>query len=210
MAELGARTAALHTLAVIGTADMKELAERADLSVGELRKVLNLAANEKLVEEADERYSLTAAGDIMLRQEYPHSFGGLREDPEFARLAAAVRAVSVPLERCFHRWRRIDLGGRGITNDHTDPDYDALVIGKIARLFERITPVMEGLNAKHPRLGQYLLRLRRALSRAEAGAILFVEGKHCESVRRLWQQLNLDLDRVLTVDDAGITRPPAG
>jgi hypothetical protein len=80
----------------------------------------------------------------------------------------------------------------GQLNDHTDPGYDARVLGLFADFHERAAVVCAQLSAALPRFEPYHCRLSGALDRAQAGERDYV-ADNTSSYHAVWFQLHEDL-----------------
>ncbi|MFG1750781.1 transcriptional regulator [Streptosporangium sandarakinum] len=89
-------------------------------------------------------------------------------------------------------WQLRPVGGTTTMNDHTDPAYDARVLGRLTDLDRRAQAVCADLSAALPRFGRYRVRLADALARATAGALDYVTDDMA-SYHTVWFQLHEDL-----------------
>ncbi|MFF0244504.1 transcriptional regulator [Streptosporangium sandarakinum] len=89
-------------------------------------------------------------------------------------------------------WQLRPVGGATTMNDHTDPAYDARVLGRLTDLDRRAQAVCADLSAALPRFGRYRVRLADALARATAGALDHVTDDMA-SYHTVWFQLHEDL-----------------
>ena len=144
--------------------------------------------------------------------------GAVRTAPEgrahLARLLAEERAGCDPV-RAQHVYDRFctvndevkavvtawQVREDGAPNDHADPGYDALVLGRLAQVHADAAPVLEEVASLAPRLARYPLRLRGALARVQGGEHSFVARLVVDSFHTVWFELHEDLMSV-----AGRTR----
>ncbi|WP_326835388.1 hypothetical protein VSH64_10735 [Amycolatopsis rhabdoformis] len=125
---------------------------------------------------------------------------------ERARLDAdAIRAlyeefsvVNAEAKAIFTAWQ---LNPDGTPNDHTDPGYDADVLGRIAAEHEKVVPILTQVAGLVPRAGRYLDRLTAAKARFESGDHTFVTKPIIDSYHTVWFELHEDL-----IGWAGLTR----
>ncbi|GGP94090.1 transcriptional regulator [Streptosporangium pseudovulgare] len=89
-------------------------------------------------------------------------------------------------------WQLRPVGGATTVNDHTDPAYDARVLGRLADLDRRAQAVCADLSAALPRFGRYRIRLADALARAASGDLDYVTDDMA-SYHTVWFQLHEDL-----------------
>jgi pyruvate, orthophosphate dikinase len=78
-------------------------------------------------------------------------------------------------------------------NDHSDPEYDQAVLGRLAALHRDASAWLEPLEPACPWLANYRVRLSRALERALAGDQKFVASPRVDSYHGAWFELHEDL-----------------
>ncbi|NDU71850.1 transcriptional regulator [Actinomadura sp. DSM 109109] len=98
------------------------------------------------------------------------------------------------LELCSAWQLRPETGAAGTVapNDHSDPAYDARVLGRFADLDRRAEVVGTELSALLPRFGRYRVRLAAALARVRSGELEHLTDS-TTSYHAVWFQLHEDL-----------------
>ncbi len=81
----------------------------------------------------------------------------------------------------------------GVINDHTDPDYDAGVLERLATLDAEASGWFSAASAGPARLADYHIRLSRALERARDGDGRYVASPRVDSYHGIWFELHEDL-----------------
>lgn len=89
-------------------------------------------------------------------------------------------------------WQLRSIHGVMTANDHSDPSYDARVLGRLAVLDQRAAVVCAELSVVLPRFGRYRARLAAALDRATSGELEYV-ADNTASYHTVWAQLHEDL-----------------
>ena len=89
-------------------------------------------------------------------------------------------------------WQLRSVDGVVTPNDHTDPVYDARVLGRLTDLDKRAAVACADLSATMLRFRRYRVRLADALGRARSGALDYV-ADNMESYHSVWFQLHEDL-----------------
>jgi pyruvate,orthophosphate dikinase len=97
-------------------------------------------------------------------------------------------------------WQLRDAGA-GVVNDHSDAEYDAAVLERLAALHADAAAWCTSVEAGLPRLGDYRVRLATALDRAQGGDGRYVASPRVDSFHGVWFELHEDLIRL-----AGRTR----
>ncbi|WP_328391886.1 hypothetical protein [Nocardia sp. NBC_00416] len=87
-------------------------------------------------------------------------------------------------------WQLID-GVR--PNDHTDPEYDARVVTRLAQLHERFVPLLEAFIGLAPRLAPYSGRLASALAKVGSGDSAWFARPLVDSYHTVWFELHEEL-----------------
>ncbi|WP_020519237.1 hypothetical protein [Catelliglobosispora koreensis] len=78
-------------------------------------------------------------------------------------------------------------------NDHSDPDWDAAVIGELAFLAGALTPLAHRLEKILNRFSGYDTRFTAAMQRARDGDGRWVDHTDIDSCHRVWFELHEDL-----------------
>jgi hypothetical protein len=78
-------------------------------------------------------------------------------------------------------------------NDHTDPAYDAEVLGRLGAVDERVRPVLADLGMALDRFGRYPERLGHALRRVQLGEAEWFTKPLIDSYHTVWFELHEDL-----------------
>ncbi len=93
-------------------------------------------------------------------------------------------------------------------NDHTDPEYDAAVIGRLAEINRSARPIIVRLAAELDRFAHYRDRFDIALNRVMDGDIDWFTKPSVDSYHEVWFELHEDLLVTLGIDRAA--EPAAG
>jgi pyruvate,orthophosphate dikinase len=122
----------------------------------------------------------------------------LRAEREAVGESAATSALEAFIE-LDHRmkdvvtaWQLRDADAQ-VLNDHSDADYDRSVLDRLAVLHGDAIKWLEPLESACPRLGDYGVRLGRALDRAQGGDQRFVASPRVDSYHGVWFELHEDL-----------------
>jgi hypothetical protein len=99
-------------------------------------------------------------------------------------------AVNTELKFVVTAWQMKDAS---TPNDHADPAYDQGVIGRLAALHERVTPLLDRIVAQAPRLAPYPGRFAHAVEQVQAGDHTFVARPVADSYHTVWFELHEEL-----------------
>lgn len=94
------------------------------------------------------------------------------------------------------------IRGDQTINDHTDPDYDAEVIARLAEINRGVQPIVAGLSEAFDRFGHYGERLDHALERVMGGDLNWFTKPTVDSYHEVWFELHEDLLVTLGIDRA--------
>ena len=152
-------------------------------------------------------YTLTPLARVALEARYGLLYGELREDDAFRAAYDRFEVVNRDLKQVITDWQSVRVGGELTPNDHSDAAYDAKVLDRLAKVHDRIEPILNALAARLPRLRVYLAKLTQALETAEDGDVEWVSDVRRESYHTVWFELHEDLLRIMgirsTRDDYG-------
>jgi hypothetical protein len=187
----------MHGLAVKKHATPEVVAGIVGLETDEVRKVLVNLIEGKRVAEANGKYLLTPAARMALDCDYSRLYADVRVHPDFKAGYEGFERLNGALKQLITDWQTLPVGGGRVPNDHSDKDYDAKIIDRLAELHERAELVLKRLARVVPRFQIYDEKLRAALGRSEDGAIQWVSDAKIESYHTLWFELHEDLLRLM-------------
>jgi hypothetical protein len=124
-------------------------------------------------------------------------YAGLREDESVNRLADQFEAVNRRFLDVLADWHQVDVGGRRVTNDHNDPEYDAKVITRLDRTVQRLCDILRELAGREPRFDRYARRLGAAMRKVDGGDTAYVSTPTVDSVHNVWFEFHEDLLRTM-------------
>ena len=105
--------------------------------------------------------------------------------------------LNVKVKELCTRWQ---LKPNGEPNDHTEKQYDALLLQRLEAVTRSIDPVLTTMATVVTRLGRYRLRLRAATDAVAAGESRRFAGVMCESFHDVWMELHEDLITLQGID----------
>jgi hypothetical protein len=187
----------MHGLAVKKHATPEGVAGIVGLETDEVRKVLVNLVEAKRVAEANGKYLLTPAARMALDCDYSRLYADVRVHPDFKAGYEGFERLNGALKQLITNWQTLPVGGGRVPNDHSNKDYDAKIIDRLAELHERAELVLKRLAGVVPRFQIYDEKLQAALRRSEDGAIQWVSDAKIESYHTLWFELHEDLLRLM-------------
>lgn len=129
-----------------------------------------------------------AAGERLVAEELARSGA----EAEVRRCFATFLELNPVLLEVCHDWQMLAGAGPAVMNAHTDPDYDAAVIGRLLRLDDEAQVLCSDLGGHLPRFGRYGGRLGAAVERVMQGDTgAFTDD--VDSYHSIWFQLHEDL-----------------
>lgn len=149
------------------------------------------------VKEAKGRFVIMPAGRQRLDALYPELFGTVRGSDKFPSAYERFEKVNQDLKALITQWQTMTVEGKLVPNDHSDADYDAKIIDRLADLHERAEPILDDFAAVIPRLSRYKDRLTEAIDKVDAGETDYVSSVRLDSYHTVWFELHEDLLRIL-------------
>lgn len=135
--------------------------------------------------------------DPALRAAAAEHYAAVRADPDVAHLVGRFELVNSQFLVTMSSWQQVDVGGRKVTNDHTDAEYDAKVIDRLDKLVGRLTRLLDALAAHDPRFAVYPRRFAAAVAGIDEGRHELVSSPTADSVHNIWFEFHEDLLRTL-------------
>jgi pyruvate,orthophosphate dikinase len=183
------RDAILRALLIKGFATPEGLAETFSAPRETVASLLDRLVADGLVTIAAGSFKLTDDGKHVARE----GIAGEREELGADAAAAALDAF-VALDRRMKEtvtaWQTREVDGQQVLNDHSDPEYDAAVLARLAALHADTVAWLAGLAERVPSLRTYLARLERANAAVEAGDHRYVASPRVDSYHSVWFELH--------------------
>ncbi len=111
--------------------------------------------------------------------------------------ASAALDAFVPLDQRMKEvvtaWQMSEVDGKPVLNDHSDGDYDAAVLERLASLHQDAAAWLESMFDGLPRLEDYSSRLHRAAKLVAEGDHGYIASPRVDSYHSIWFELHEDL-----------------
>ncbi|PVZ10858.1 hypothetical protein [Actinomycetospora cinnamomea] len=124
-------------------------------------------------------------------------YAPVRADDDVLALVEKFETTNSQFLAAMSSWQQVEVGGRKVTNDHSDAAYDEKVITKIERLVGRLEALIDALAGHDARFATYSTRLATALEAVDAGDHDLVSSPTRDSVHNIWFEFHEDLLRTL-------------
>jgi pyruvate,orthophosphate dikinase len=183
---------ALRVLAVKGYATPEALATALLASADEASAALDRLVADGLAEVAAGSFRLTADGKAIAKERIAAD----AESWGLPRAEAALDAfltLDQRMKATVTAWQMRDVNGEQTFNDHSDPEYDATVLGDLAVLHREALAWLDAQESAPARLAAYRERLERANAAAQGGDQRYVASPRVDSYHGVWFELHEDL-----------------
>ncbi|MCM3847123.1 hypothetical protein ND486_13080 [Pseudonocardia sp. DR1-2] len=187
----------LDVVALKKMATAQVVAAASGVAADRVDAVLEDLAGRGLVVVAGGAALPTDEAEPALRAAAAEHYAPVRTDDEVLALVDRFETTNAQFLTTMSSWQQIDVGGRKVTNDHTDPDYDDKVIARLEKLVARLTPLLEALAAFDARFALYGRRFEAAIGSVDEGRHEFVSSPTIDSVHNIWFEFHEDLLRTL-------------
>ena len=142
----------------------------------------------------------TDDAEAALKQAAAEHYANVRGDPRTAEQVKRFDTTNTQFLAAMTSWQQIDVGGRVVTNDHSDAEYDDKVITRLEKLVTRLEPLLDALAAHDARFADYGRRFAEAVDAVDAGRPEFVASPIEDSIHTVWHEFHEDLLRTLGKD----------
>ncbi|MGK2949076.1 MAG: transcriptional regulator [Acidimicrobiales bacterium] len=197
------RTLVMHGLRLKGFAEAASVAEAVGLAGSVAEPILEELVGGGAATHREGRisgFSLTPAGRVehaeLLAAELDAA--GVRGQVE-----AAYRRFlghNTDLLAICTAWQLREVDGQSTPNDHSDPDYDAAVVARLASLHGHAEPICGELADALDRYCHYGPRLSHALERVQSGDTDWFTKPMLASYHTIWFELHEDLLATLGIE----------
>ncbi|MDL5159721.1 hypothetical protein [Actinomycetospora termitidis] len=187
----------LNVLALKKMADAPTIAAVIAASPADVEKRLESLAGAGLVVVAGGSALPTNEAEPALAATAAEVYAPVRADPEVEALDGRFETTNTQFLTAMSSWQQVDVGGRKVTNDHGDAEYDEKVITRIERLVGRLEGLVAALAAHDARFSTYSTRFEAALAGIDSGDHDLVSSPMRDSVHTIWFEFHEDLLRTL-------------
>ncbi|MCL3818603.1 hypothetical protein [Aeromicrobium wangtongii] len=188
---------AIHGLAIRKAGNPASVAVLLGADEADVSAALDRAVTAGHVAGANGTFMVAPAGQAWLTEKYQTVFGGLRADGALLHAYERFEKVNGDLLALMTDWQTMPAGDARVSNDHSNPDYDAKIIDALGALHERAERVVGRAAEIVPRLQTHLDRLEAAYDQVLGGAHDYVSGVRIDSYHTVWYELHEDLLRIL-------------
>lgn len=190
----------LHALKVKGFAKVDVLAELTALPQVEVEGHLKQLQHDELVlfREARALWQLSPAGRVEHSVALAADVAASGAADGLAKPYEAFLMLNESFKELCGEWQLKD----GAPNDHTDPTYDAVIVGRLLEVDASAQPVCAEFARMLTRLAPYGPRLREAAENVHGGDHHLFTGVMCSSYHDVWMELHEDLILTLGIDRA--------
>jgi pyruvate,orthophosphate dikinase len=178
----------LQAIAIKGFAPLDAIADTVLATPDATAPVVDELVADGLVEATAGAYKLTLAGRERTDELIAAERAAWGVDGASAALDSFLD-IDHRVKETVTAWQLRD----SLVNDHTDTDYDASVLDRLAAIHADATAWLTPLVAGCPRLGDYGMRLGRAFDAARGGDGRFVASPRVDSYHGIWFELHEDL-----------------
>lgn len=188
----------LHGLTLRQLATGEQLADVLGLDAAEIEGHLEQAAADGKVIAARGAYMITPGGREHLDTRYPQDFAGERADERLvATLADFEQGTNKRMLALMTSWQTITVGGVEQPNDHSDADYDAKIVDKLAALHERAAAQLAPFAEADPLTERFISRLGEAMANVDKGDHEYISNVRIDSYHTVWYQMHEHLLRLM-------------
>ena len=188
----------LHGLTLKQLANAEQLETILEQDTATVSAHLEAAVGAGYAMAARGAYMITPAGREHLDATYPIAFADQRTNPELvATLADFEQGINKQMLALMTSWQTVTVDGTQQPNDHSDADYDAKVVDKLARLHERAESVLAPFVGADPLTKRFVSRLDGALQQVDRGDHDYVSNVRLDSYHTVWYQMHEHLLRMM-------------
>jgi pyruvate,orthophosphate dikinase len=183
--------ACLHAISIKGFAQPQGVADVVLSSPEVVQSILDRSVADGLVAPSAGAYRLTEAGKR-------RAAGLLAAEQAAWGIEAAVVALDAfvgldhKIKEIVTAWQLRDADAQ-VVNDHSDTGYDGIVLDRLAALHADAEAWLAPLETPCPRLGDYRVRLGRAVEAALGGDGRYLASPRVDSYHGIWFELHEDL-----------------
>lgn len=189
--------AVLNAVALKKMATVPQAADSADLAEDTVRAAFSTLHAKGLIAVVGDAALPTDDAVPALCEAAADRYAKLRDDPEIHEMAERFEVVNTQFLQTISAWQQVDVGGRKVANDHSDPDYDGRILDRLDKQVQRLERLIGVLEARDSRFAAYVRRFARAGDAVAAGDTDLVSSPTRDSIHNVWFEFHEDLLRTL-------------
>jgi hypothetical protein len=187
----------LNVLALKKMADATAIAAVTGMPAGDVEGRLESLSGAGLAVVAGGAALPTDEAEPALAATAAEVYAPVRADNDVLALVEKFETTNAQFLTAMSSWQQVEVGGRKVTNDHSDAAYDEKVITKIERLVGRLEPLIGALAGHDSRFSIYSTRFAAARGAIDTGDHDLVSSPTRDSVHNIWFEFHEDLLRTL-------------
>lgn len=191
------RYAVLGAIVLKKMATAPAVAQATAVPVETVREVVGDFEASGVVVRAEDNIFSTEEAEKQVRDHADNSYGTVRGDPAVERWMARFETQNRHFLETISAWQQIDQGGKKLTNDHTDPEYDARILARVDATLVRVGKLLDELSSKVSRVARYGERLQEAFDKVDAGETKYLSDPTLDSVHNIWFEMHEDILLIL-------------
>jgi pyruvate,orthophosphate dikinase len=181
----------LRAIAIKGFGQLQGIADAVLSTADAVRPIVDQLVIDGLAASVAGAYRLTDAGTARTTELLAADRSAWGEPAAAAALDAFLE-LDHRMKDTVTAWQLRDAEAQ-VLNDHSDPDYDRAVLGRLTDLHGDAVAWLRPVAGDLPRLDAYRERLTRAVEAATAGDVRFVASPRVDSYHGVWFELHEDL-----------------
>jgi hypothetical protein len=187
----------LNTVALKKMASAAQVADATDLPVDQVTAAFAELAGQNALVVVGEAALPSDDATPLLADAAAVRYADVRSDPAVLDMSDKFEVVNAQFLQTISAWQLVEVGGRKVPNDHSDPDYDGKILDRIDKQVGRLSRLIETLSARDPRFSSYVRRFAAASDAVAAGDVDLVSSPVRDSVHNVWFEFHEDLLRTL-------------
>lgn len=187
----------LNAVALKKMATPAQIADATDLDVNQVTAAFDALAAQNALVVVGEAALPSDEAVPLLADAAATRYAAVRSDPAVLDMADRFEVVNAQFLQTISAWQLVEVGGRKVPNDHSDPDYDGKVLDRIDKQVGRLSRLIETLSERDPRFASYVRRFGEAGDAVAAGDVDLVSSPVRDSVHNVWFEFHEDLLRTL-------------
>ncbi len=182
----------VRALLIKGVVTVEMLAPAVVAGSEDLGPVLDEMSADGLISDSGALIQLTDEGKALGLEMMAADRDAWRVDNASAALDAFV-PLDQRMKEVVTAWQMSEVDGKPVLNDHSDGDYDAAVLERLASLHQDAAAWLESMFDGLPRLEDYSSRLHRAAKLVAEGDHGYIASPRVDSYHSIWFELHEDL-----------------
>lgn len=162
----------------------------------ELQSILKDLLERRLVAKSNDEIAISELGEREAEIFRRKLLEQCSRKDDFLKFCTAFEEVNKRFKELVTRWQLKEVGGEVVLNDHSDLEYDMVILEELDKVHAETMNIIEKMSEIFPFFKGYIQRFENALSRLRDGDLGYMADFDKQSYHTIWFELHETLLKI--------------